>query len=99
MFKKKPQELPIPPDAAEDANAMELARVWTDGDGAYVSVATGVFDEPGFWGILLADLARHVANAYEQSEGRDADEVVARIKELFDAEWEAPTDTPTGAMI
>lgn len=99
MFRKKPQELPIPPDAASAGNATELARVWTDGEGAYVSVATGVFDEPGYWGIMLADLARHVANAYAQTEGRDPDEVVQRIKALFDAEWEAPTDTPTGAML
>lgn len=98
MFKKKLQELPIPPDAAT-GNSTELARVWTDGGESYVSIATGVFEEPGIWGIMLADLARHAANAYAQSEGRDPEEVLKRIKALFDAEWEAPTDTPTGAML
>ena len=99
MFKTKLRELPVPPDAAADKDATEVARLWTDGNAGYVSVGTHVFEEPGIWGIVIADLARHVANAYAQAEGHDPDEVLQRIKALFDAEWEAPTDTPTGALL
>jgi hypothetical protein len=36
---------------------------------------------------LLVDLARHVAQAYAQGEGADPAQVLARIREGFDAEW------------
>jgi hypothetical protein len=45
---------------------------------------------------MLVDLAKHVANAYEQVDGRDRDETLARIKAGFDAEWDHATDEPTG---
>jgi hypothetical protein len=46
--------------------------------------------------MFLVDLAKHVANAYEQTEGRDYSETLARIRIGFDAEWDAPTDEPSG---
>lgn len=98
MFAKKVRELPIPPQISA-GNGTELVRVWTNDEGAYVSVATGVYEEPGVWGIVLADLVRHVANAYEQAEGLDRAEVIQQIMALFAAEWDAPTDEPTGAII
>lgn len=39
------------------------------------------------------DVARHAAMAY-QKEGRNANEVLGRIREFFDAEWSRPTDDP-----
>lgn len=49
--------------------------------------------------MFLVDLAKHVANSYQQSEGRDFAEVLSRIKAGFDAEWNHATDTPiTSAM-
>jgi hypothetical protein len=45
----------------------------------------------GLGGLMLVDIARHAANDYAR-EGRDRDEVLARIRELFDAEWSAPTE-------
>jgi len=47
----------------------------------------------GAWGLLLADVARHAANAYG-NEGADSNAALARIRELFDAEMSSPTDTP-----
>lgn len=86
-------ELPIPPVAQSDSSAREIARVWIADGAQQVSLATGLWPDPGAWGLLLVDLANHVANSYEQSEGRDPAEVLARIRAAFDAEWEAPTDT------
>jgi hypothetical protein len=40
---------------------------------------------------MLVDVARHAANAYER-EGRDRKEVLARIRQFFEAEWASPTD-------
>lgn len=42
---------------------------------------------------MLVDIARHAANAYE-AEGLDPDTVLDSIREMWDAEWSDPTDTP-----
>ena len=39
---------------------------------------------------MLVDIARHAAQAYARA-GEDRARVLARIKELFDAEWSSPT--------
>jgi len=54
---------------------------------------------PGDWGIMLAGLADHVSNAYEQGAGRDRSEVLARIRQGFDAEWQSPTDEAQGNLL
>jgi hypothetical protein len=59
----------------------------------------GQWRDPAAWGIMLVDLARHVASAYQQLEGRKLDDTLARIKEGFDAEWGYPTDNVTGRVI
>ncbi len=48
---------------------------------------------------MLADLARHIANAYAVSEGRSSSEILARIRVGLDAEWDTPTDVPTGNLL
>jgi hypothetical protein len=59
-------ELPIP-DSVVDANeVMEIARLWiADGD-QHVVLSPKLWRDPAAWGLMLVDLARHVANAYEQ---------------------------------
>jgi hypothetical protein len=42
---------------------------------------------------MLVDVARHAAKAYAK-EGQDPEVVLARIRQIFDAEWSSPTDTP-----
>lgn len=50
------------------------------------------WSDPAAWGILIADLAKHAAKAYE---GQDwsFEEALARIKAGFDAEWTSPSDS------
>ena len=43
---------------------------------------------------MLADVARHVANAYEQNERGDYFEVLTRIRQIFDAECRPPDTSP-----
>lgn len=92
------RELPVPPAARSDAAARELARVWASGGEQHVSLDIGLWKDPGAWGLLLVDLARHVARAYEETEGRDATEVLSRIWEALEAEWQSPTDAPIGGV-
>lgn len=86
-----PEELPIPDAVQDDAGAVELARVWAAHKSQHVTLATHVWTDPGNWGVMLVDLARHVARAYEQSAGIPPEESLRRVRQAFDAEWEVPT--------
>jgi hypothetical protein len=61
-------------------------------------LATNLWKDPGTWGIMLVDLAKHIALSYEQATGQNAASVLRKIKKGFDAEWGSPTDEPTGSV-
>ena len=86
-------ETPIPPAALNDPNARELIRVWAASGKQHLSLATGLWNDPAAWGIMLVDLARHLARAYEQEQGFDREAALARIREGMDAEWSSDSDT------
>jgi hypothetical protein len=92
-------QLTIPDAARKDPESQEVARIWVANNAQHVTLQVGAWKDPFAWGILLADLARHLANAYEKSEGLNIDETVRRIRRGFDAELNSPTDTPTGSII
>lgn len=71
--------LEIPQAAGADPNAFELLRVWVANKQQHVSLRTGVWEDPAAWGIMLADLARHIAETYHQEEGRVVDATLQRI--------------------
>ena len=93
-------ELDIPEKARKDKGSAELMRVWvTPPDGAiHVVVKTGVWPDPAAYGIVLADLARHIANGFNQTQGMNVDVAVKRVVEGFSAEIGSPTDVPTGQI-
>lgn len=94
-------ELLVPAYISQGPMAREILRVWVaDGeDGAvHVVLRADAWSDPAGWGILLVDLARHVARAYEEGTGRPADDALARVRAGFDAEWSEPTDEPSGGL-
>lgn len=97
-MKKSSNELPIPPAASTDENARELARIWAAHGKQHVTLLSKLWDDPFAWGIFLVDLANHAANIYEQEDGRNRGEVLHRIKEGFEAEWNHPTDQARGTI-
>src|SRR5262245_38556163 len=99
LFGKKPAELIVPPAANTDPGARELVRVWAAHGQQHVTIAAGAWDDPATWGIMLVDLARHVANFYYSERGMDRDAVLSRIRMLFDAEWDSPTSDVTGSAV
>jgi hypothetical protein len=54
-------ELVIPGEAKRDVNSFEVLRVWIANNGQHVSLKVGVWKDPTAWGIMLADLAGHIA--------------------------------------
>jgi hypothetical protein len=94
MFGKRtnPNALPVPSAAEADRSAVEVLRVWAASGQPQQFVLKSTWEDAAAWGLLLVDVARHAAEAYAR-EGRDRAEVLARIKEGFDAEWTSPTNS------
>ena len=85
------RDLERPPIADTDVEAREVLRVWAAPNNPQQLTLRTTWKDPGAWGLLLVDVACHVANAYAR-EGEDQSAVLARIRELWDAEWSDPTD-------
>ena len=98
MFGKHAGALDLPPAAAKSRDAVEVARIWVADGAQHVTLRPDAWDDPFAWGILLVDLARHLAQASGQAAGRDPEETLQRIRLGFDAEWAHPTDEPTGEL-
>ncbi len=94
----KANQLAIPFAAHEAAEATEVLRAWIVDNGLHVSLQRG-FDDPAVWGVLLTDVARHVARIYETEGGFTQDEALAKIKFTLDAEWDDGTDVGTTSAI
>lgn len=99
MFTKRNRNSLDPPDLAAEVGASEILRVWIRPDWSRMSVALlPSSPDPSLWGIALVDIARHVAKAYALDGVKSENEALARIREVFDAEWSSPTDMPEGRL-
>jgi hypothetical protein len=61
-------------------------------DGGLSISFTRAFDDPGMWGLMLVDIARHAARVFDKEGVMSEAEALARIAELFEAELGSPTD-------
>ena len=98
MSDRQSNELPVPSSATHDRSAVEIGRIWFVGGEQHVALRSDVWEDPAAWGLLLVDLAKHVANTYHESAGRDVGATLQRIRAGFDAEWAQATDEPTGGL-
>jgi len=72
---------------------MELVRIWIVDGNQHVSISGNLWRDPAAWGLMLVDLAKHIANAYAQH-GEDREAMLKRILAGVLAEIESPTDEP-----
>ncbi len=92
-------ELPIPPDAKTAKQAVEVFRGWIIDGPLQCSLLPTLWKENhSTWGILLADVATHIANALHEEYGLDRQEVIHNIKKVFMAELANPSDSPEGGL-
>ena len=91
--------LPIPAAASKDPRSLEVLRVWIAGGEQHVALAFGMWEDPAAWGLLLADLARHIAEAHaQQDSGVDAEDFIEQIRAGFESEMDAPSDPVSGSI-
>ena len=89
--------LQIPPTALEQGGLEVLRAAIVDGS-LHVALRRA-FDDPEAWGMLIADIARHVARIYAAEDKFREEETLERIRAIFDAEMDAPTDPGTTSAI
>ena len=94
-------ELVIPAAADRDPQAVEVIRAWIAEHGLHCSLNVGRYgdDETRAWGILLADAARHVADALSSSGHCGRDVALDQIRASFSRELDKPTSPATGSFV
>jgi len=99
------KQLPIPPAATRDESAHQMISAWVAEKGLHCSLNIGMWEknlarpEEACWGILLADVAQHVANALEQDLGKDRRESLHAIRIAFQEELAKPTSGHAGDFV
>ncbi|KAF1720830.1 DUF5076 domain-containing protein [Pseudoxanthomonas wuyuanensis] len=93
----------VPPAAQRDEKAIQLFSAWAAENGLHCAMKIGLWhdsgrDEPLSWGILLADAARHIANALQEEYGLDPGDTLADIRQSFDNELGDPTSDVEGGF-
>lgn len=89
--------LHVPPSALEHGGVEVLRAVIVDGE-LHLSLRPA-FEEPEPWGMLIADLTRHIARIYATESNLTQDQVVERVRAIYDSEMERPTDVGTTSAI
>jgi hypothetical protein len=89
--------LQIPPTALEQGGVEVLRAAVVDG-ALHVSLRRA-FDDPEAWGMLIADIARHVARVYAQEGPMSEETILDRVRAMFETEMDAPSDPGTTSAI
>jgi hypothetical protein len=96
------QACTIPPAAVRDENAVEVIRVWIAEQGLHCSMKIGLYamdgpeDEITAWGIILADLTQHIANALSADGFGARADLHEQLVEAFNKEATSPTTEAVG---
>ncbi|WP_338771178.1 DUF5076 domain-containing protein [Massilia sp. METH4] len=97
-------ERPIPPAALRDENSVEMLRVWIAERKLHCSMKVGMYQdgmgipETEAWGTILADVARHLANALNEKYGASTEESIQKIKDSLLDELAKPTSKSDGGF-
>ena len=89
--------LHIPPTALEQGGE-EAVRAAIVNGALHISLRRA-FDDPEAWGMLIADITRHVARIYATEDKFREAETVERIRAIYEAEMDAPTDPGTTSAL
>jgi Domain of unknown function (DUF5076) len=89
--------LHVPPGALE-RGGIEVLRVAIVDGGLHVSLRRA-FDDPHAWGMLIADVARHAARIFATETTLNEEQAIERIRSMFDAEMDAPTERGSTSAI
>jgi len=89
--------LHVPPAAMEEGGVEVLRAVIVDG-ALHVSLRRA-FDDPEPWGMLVADVVRHITRLYAKETKLTEEQVLDRVLAILQAEMDNPTDPGTTSAI
>jgi hypothetical protein len=92
------REIIIPPAATDDPNAVELLRVWVAQRGLHVVITSDAWKDGATWGIMLGDLAIHIANMLHEQSTQSKSDVLDELRDGFLQELANPVNDPTGSI-
>jgi hypothetical protein len=95
--------LVIPPAARRDDDSIQMLSAWIAENGLHCTMNVGMWHGQGqrearAWGILLAGVIRHLANAIEKQQGLPRDATAAEILQCLHEEFEDPTSGADGGF-
>jgi hypothetical protein len=95
--------LVIPPAAQRDENAIQMLSAWIAERGLHCTLNIGMWHADGkpeapAWGILLADVIRHIASAIREEHGTDAEATIQAVLDSLHKELEEPTSKVKGGF-
>jgi Domain of unknown function (DUF5076) len=95
--------LVVPPAALRDEGSIQMLSAWIAERGLHCTINIGFFagqghKEPKAWGIFLADVIRHIANAQNQETGALSADTVQELLDSLNTELEAPTSKAEGSF-
>ena len=93
----------IPPAAQRDEKSIHMISAWIAEKGLHCTLNIGMWgatgrDEANAWGIFLADVVRHVANAIEAENGSPAGDTAGTILSALQVEFNHPTSDTSGSF-
>ena len=93
----------IPVAAQRDDGAVQMVSAWIAENDLHCSLKVGMWqelghNEPRAWGVLLADIVRHAANALQEEHGDPAVETSDLIVQALLREFDEPTSTAHGSF-
>ncbi|MHA6912893.1 DUF5076 domain-containing protein [Ralstonia pseudosolanacearum] len=98
-------ERPIPAAALRDQDAVEMLRVWIAEQKLHCSMKVGMYletmdiPEEDAWGVILADVTRHLANALKSGYSENRGVLIEKIKESYLKELANPTPDADGDFV
>ncbi len=98
-------ERPIPEAAVRDNDSVEMLRVWIAEEKLHCSMKIGMYretmnvPEETAWGVILADVTRHIAMAMEEKYAVNKSEVIQKIRDKYLKEIGDPTSEAKGQFV
>jgi hypothetical protein len=96
--------LTIPPAALRDEKSVHMLGAWIAEEGLHCSLNVSFFEgnghnEPEAWGVVLADVVRHLADALNKHSGANRQVSIELITEAMRSELEEPTSEAEGDFV
>lgn len=93
--------LVIPPAAVRDERSIQMLNAWIAERGFHCTLNIGFFDGHGHneaeaWGVFLADLVRHIGNAWAEERGTPATQTIKAVMASLNSELDLPTSNVGG---